>query len=278
MKKRGRPKVDIELEQLVVKLALENPNDGYPTLVGKLRLLGFLTNSETIQNILKRNGIPPAPDRKDRLSWEEFLEIHWKSLAATDFFTWEILTPFGLITYYILFFIRLKSREVHISGITPNPNENWMRQMARNLTDTDKGFIRPNDILFHDRDAKYTAHFDRLLNETGIKTMKLPPESPNLNAYAERFVRTVKDQCLTKLIITSEEQLRTALKEYLEFYHHERSHQGLGNIIPFPRKEDRVGCLEGRIVKRSRLGNLLNSYFRVQNDEKPFQDQEKVAI
>ena len=104
-------------------------------MVGRLKTLGFETNAETIQNVLKRNGIPPAPDRKEQLTWKEFLKIHWESLAATDFFTWEVLTPFGLVTYYILFFIRLKAREVHIAGITTNPNENWMRQMARNLTD-----------------------------------------------------------------------------------------------------------------------------------------------
>jgi putative transposase len=277
-KGRGRPRISRELEDLIVKLALENPNDGYETLVGKLKTLGFETNSETIQNVLKRNGIPPSPERKDRLTWKEFLDIHWENLISTDFLTWETLTPFGLITHYILFFIRLKDRKVHIAGTTQHPNGDWMRQIARNLTDPEIGFLPKGALLLHDRDAKYTSHFCRILNDAGIETIPLPPKSPNLNAYAERWVRTVKDQCLKRLIITSEEQLRKALKEFVEFYHHERGHQGIGNVIPFPKPEDKVGSLEGRVIKRSRLGNLLNSYFRLKSEENPMQDQSKLAI
>lgn len=264
-KKPGRPKINTELEELIIKLALENPKDGYKTLVGRLKTLGFENNVETVQNILKRNGIQPSPDRHDCLSWPEFLEMHQDFWVATDFFTWEVLTPFGLITYYGLFFIRHKTRKVHISGITTNPNETWMLQAARNLTDPETGFLKEKDILIHDRDSKYTSHFCRTLNESGVETKKLPPESPNLNAYAERFVRTIKEQCLSRLIITSESSLRKALREYLEHYHQERCHQGIGNVIPFPRKEDNVGCTEGRIVRKNRLGRLLNYYHREQN-------------
>lgn len=266
--KPGRPLINRVLEDLIVKLALENPNDGYQSLVGRLKILGFETNCETVQNVLKRNGIAPSPDRKGQLTWKEFLEIHWDNLAATDFLTWEVLTPFGLITHYILFFISLKDRKIHFAGITTNPNENWMCQVARNLTDPETGFLKEKTILLHDRDTKYMAHFCRILNQSGVETKKLPPESPNLNAYAERFVRTVKEQCLSRMIITSEEQLRKALKEYLEYYHHERSHQGIGNVIPFPHPEDNVGSLEGKITRKSRLGNLLNSYFRVKTIRK----------
>jgi len=274
----GRPRINRELEELIIKLASENPNDGYETLVGRLKILGFETNAETIQNVLKRNGIPPSPERRGCLTWKEFLESHWECLAATDFFTWEVLTPYGLVTYFVLFFIRLKDRKVHISGVTPNPNEIWMSQMARNLTDPDAGFLPEKGHLLHDRDTKYTAHFDRILNESGIKTLKLPPESPNLNAYAERFVRTVKEQCLSKLIITSEDSLRKALRAFLDFYHHGRAHQGIGNVIPFPRPEDNVGSSEGKIVRKSMLGNLLNSYFRVKNDENLLLNQVKIEV
>ena len=260
----GRPKIDRVLEDLIIKLALENPIDGYRTLVGRLKILGFETNTETIQNILKRNGITPSPDRREALTWKEFLETHWNNLTATDFLTWEVLTPFGLVTHYILFFIRLKDRKAHIAGITTNPNGLWMAQMARNLTDTETGFLKNKDHLLHDRDTKYTAHFAQILNESGVQTHKLPPESPNLNAYAERFVRTVKEQCLSRLIITSKEQLRNALKEFLEYYHHERCHQGIGNVIPFPNEEDNIGRKTGKIVKKSRLGRLLNYYHREQ--------------
>jgi len=114
-KKPGRPRINRELETWIVNLALKNPYDGYKTLLGKLETMGFETNIETVQNVLKRNGITPAPDRKDQLTWKKFLELNWESLTATDFLTWEVLTPFGLVTYYILFFIRLKDRKVHIA-------------------------------------------------------------------------------------------------------------------------------------------------------------------
>jgi putative transposase len=228
-KKPGRPKINRELEDLIVKLALENPQDGYQTLAGRLKQLGFITNPETIQNILKRNGIPSSPERSGQLSWREFLDTHWEDLAATDFLTWEVLTPFCLVTHYILFFISHIDRQVHIAGVTTHPNEDWMLQMARNLTDPETGFLKESMLLLHDRDTKYTAHFDRLLNESGVETLKLPARSPNLNAHAERFVRSVKEQCLSRMIITSVERLRKALKEYVEYYNHERCHQGLGN-------------------------------------------------
>ncbi len=277
-KKSGRPRISPDLEALILKLALENPQDGYDSLLGRLQTLGFQANAETIQNVLNRNGIPPGRNRQGQLTWKQFLETNWDSMVATDFLTWEVFTPFGLITYYILFFIRLKDRQVHIAGVTPHPNGDWMRQTARNLTDPEDGFLKPGMVLLHDRDTKYTANFTRILNESGVETRKLPPESPNLNAYAERFVRTVKEQCLSRLIITSETQLRKTLREFLAFYHHERCHQGIGNVIPFPLPEHHVNTLEGRITKKSRLGNLLNFYFRLPNPEKTLSNQEKIAV
>jgi putative transposase len=119
----GRPKISRELEELIVKLALENPHDGYLSIVGRLKLLGFEANPETVQNVLERNGIPPSPERIGRLTWKEFVDIHWENLAATDFLTWEVLTPFGLVTYYILFFLRHLDRKVYIAGLTTHPNE-----------------------------------------------------------------------------------------------------------------------------------------------------------
>lgn len=273
----GRPRISKELESLIIKLALENPQDGYQTLAGRLKQLGFETNPETIQNILKRNGIPPSPERGGRLPWREFLDTHWEDLAATDFLTWEVLTPFGLVTHHILFFIRHIDRQVHIAGITTHPNGDWMRQMARNLTDPETGFLEEDMLLLHDRDTKYTAHFDRILNESGVETLKLPAQSPNLNAHAERFVRSVKEQCLNRMIITGEEQLRKALKEYVEYYNQERCHQGLGNRIPAPRKEARHGQPNGKIKRKQRLGGLLNFYFRVKNEPKPNRHNAKTA-
>jgi hypothetical protein len=136
---------------------LENPTDGYQGIVGRLKLLGYDTNPETIQNILKRNGIPPSPERSGQLSWKEFLETHWDDLAATDFLTWEVLTPFGLVTHYILFFIRHLDRKVHIAGVTTSPHEGFMAQAARNLTDSEAPSLPPGTLLLHDRDTKYTG-------------------------------------------------------------------------------------------------------------------------
>jgi putative transposase len=277
LKKRGRPRIDREWEDLIVKLALENPGDGYLGLTGRLAQLGFETTPETVQNILKRNGIPPSKDRSRHLTWKAFLDMNWEGLTATDFLTWEVLTPFGLVTYYVLFFIHMMDRRVHIAGMTTNPNETWMLQMARNLTDPENGFLTGKTLLLHDRDTKYTAHFDRLLNESGIETPKLPAESPNLNAYAERFVRTIKEQCLSQMVITKEEKLRRVLKEYEEYYNQERCHQGLGNRIPLASADGRIENTGGKIRRKQRLGGLLNVYFRDEIKPNPNHHNAKTA-
>jgi transposase InsO family protein len=142
-----------------------------------------------------------------------------------------------------------------------------MSQIARNLTDPESGFLKEGGLLIHDRDAIFSTHYCGLLNAGGIKTVKLPAHSPNLNAYAERFVRTVKDQCLSRLFITSEKQLRYVLNEFTAHYHFERAHQGIGNVIPLPRPKDNIGSRDGRIVKNSRLGSLLNFYHREGNPD-----------
>ncbi len=202
--------------------------------------------------------------------------------------SWEVLTPFGLVTYYILFFIRHLDRKVHIAGITTNPNENWILQMARNLlvpesfseggTDPETGFLTNGAILLHDRDTKYTAHFSRLLHESGVETFKLPARSPNMNAHAERFVRTIKTQCLSRMMVTSEDQLRKACLEYVEYYNHERCHQGLGNRIPCPSKGSNIEQMNGKVRRKQRLGGLLNFYSREKIEPKPNQgNKENVA-
>jgi len=187
-------------------------------------------------------------------------------LVGTDFFTWEVLTPFGLVTYYVLFFIRQKTREVHIAGITTNPDGDWMMQMARNLTMEDFGWLKKGQMVLHDRGSQFCSAFRRILNNEGIKTIMLPFQSPNLNAYAERWVRSVKEECLSKMIIMGEPMLRRVLKEYLKHYHQERHHQGL-KTIPFPSSELSRGSPQGKIIRRSRLGGLLNFYYRESLDD-----------
>ena len=177
-------------------------------------------------NILKRHGIPPAPERKKTTTWKEFIRTHMEVLVATDFFTAEVWTLGGLVTYYVLFFIHLGSRQIYVAGVTPHPNEAWIVQVARNMTMEEWGFLSPGQYLIHDRDAKFCAAFQQIIDDAGIERVVLPPRSPNLNAYAERWVRSVKDEALSRMILFGENSLWHVLNEYVDHYHQERNHQG----------------------------------------------------
>src|ERR1022692_3475666 len=167
--------------------------------------------------------------------------------------------PTGLTTYYVLFFLHPQTRRVILAGITPFPNEAWLKQIARNVTAAD-GPMANARFLLHDRDAKFSENFDSVFHAAGIEALKLPPQSPNLNAFAERWVRSVKEECLDQLILFGERSLRHVLDEYLAHHQHERNHQGLDNVIPFPSEQSR--CRDGTIRKSERLGGLLNFYQR----------------
>jgi putative transposase len=256
----GRPPVDPELEALVVRIAQENRSWGYDRIVGALANLGLTVSDQTVGNILKRHGIPPAPERKKTTTWKEFIRTHLDVLVATDdFFTAEVWTLGGLVTYYVLFFIHLGSRQVHVAGVTPHPNEAWMVQMARNVTMEEWGFLSPGQYLIHDRDGKYCPAFQQIIDAAGIKRVPLPPRSPNLNAYAERWVRSIKEECLSRLILFGEAALRHALTQYVKHFHHERNHQGKGNVLLFPPVSQDAACT-GPIQCRERLGGLLKYY------------------
>ncbi len=257
----GRPKIDQELEDLIVRMAQENRSWGYDRIVGALANLGYTVSDQTIGNILKRHGLPPAPERKTTTTWKEFIRTHMDVLVATDFFTAEVWTLGGLVTYYVLFFIHLGSRQVHIVGVTPHPNEAWMVQVARNVTMEEWGFLSAGQSLIHDRDGKYCPAFQQLIDAAGITRVPLPPRSPNLNAYAERWVRSVKEECLSRFILFGEGFLWHALKEYVDHYHHERNHQGKGNVLLFPcvsQESERAGPMQCH----ERLGGLLKYYER----------------
>ena len=175
------------------------------------------------------------------------------------FFTAEVLTLRGLVTYYVLFFIRLESRQVAIAGITVHPDELWMKQIARNVTMEGYGSIlRDCRYLLHDRDTKYTQSFRAIIASGRVEPLALPAQSPNLNAYAERWVRSVKEECLSKVLLFGEGSLRRALNEFVEHYHVERNHQGKGNVLLFPRDTDVRS--EGPVQCRERLGGLLRYY------------------
>jgi putative transposase len=260
-RKPGRPNTKVEIKRFILQFAQENKDWGYTRLRDALKENGFSVCRNTVKNILKKHGITPAPQRNQGMSWAEFTQTHWEALVGTDFFTWEVLTPFGLVTYYVLFFIRQKTREVHIAGITANPDGCWMKQIARNLTMDESGWLKKGQIVLHDRGSQFCPAFRCILQNEGIKTLMLPFQSPNLNAYAERWVRSVKKECLSKMIILGEPMLRRVLNEYLNHYHAERNHQGL-KAIPFPAPELSRGSPTGRILRRQRLGGILNFYYR----------------
>ena len=250
------------MEALIVRFARENSGWGYDRIVGALANLGHAVSDQTVGNILRRYGIPPAPNRSQTTTWKDFIASHMDVLSATDFFTVEVLTWRGLATYYVLFFIQLESRRVSLAGLTRHPTSEWMLQMARNATDENSGFLRGQRYLLHDRDAKYCAPFLDLLQSSGIRPLALPPRSPNLNAFAERWVGSVRQECLSKLILFGEASLRRALNEYTEYHHLERNHQGKGNLLLFPSSDVPLDHNCNTVRCRDRLGGLLRFYSR----------------
>jgi putative transposase len=257
----GRPTIDRDVEDLVVRMAQENRSWGYDQIAGALANLGYTISDQTVGNILKRHSLPPAPERKTTTTWKEFIRTHMDVLVATDFFTAEVWTLGGLVTYYVLFFIHLGSRQVHIAGVTPHPSEPWMVQMARNVTMEAWGVLAPGHYLIHDRDGKYGPAFQQMIEEAGVTRVPLPPRSPNLNAYAERWVRSIKDEVLSRMILFGEAALYRVLDEYMAHYHHERNHQGTGNVLLLPSVSQDTAH-EGLIRCRERLGGLLKYYER----------------
>jgi transposase InsO family protein len=241
-------------------MARENPGWGYTRIQGALANLGHRVVRTTVANILKEHGIDLGPRRRRGMSWTAFLRAHWDLIAAADFFTVEVWGLRGLVTFYVLVVIELSSRRVHLAGATPNPDTAWMMQIGRNLTDPFDGPFVGKRFLIMDRDRKYCDAFRSLLNGVGMETVRLPARSPNLNAYAERFVLSVKAECLDRLILFGERSLGRALSCYLAHYHEERNHQGLDNRLIDP--ADEVGHADGDVQCRERLGGMLRYYYR----------------
>ena len=173
----GRPMIDPELEALIIRMAQENRSWGYDRIVGALANLGLTVSDQTVGNVLKRHGIAPAPERKTTTTWKEFIRTHVDVLVATDFFTAEVWTLGGLVPYYVLFFIRLGTREVPVAGVTPHPTQAWMIQVARNVTMEEWGFLSPGQYLIHDRDGKYCPAFQQLIDAAGVTRVPLPARS-----------------------------------------------------------------------------------------------------
>ena len=259
-KQPGRPRIRQIIVDLILRFAKENTTWGYDRIQGALANVGYCISDTTVKNVLKAHGIEPAPERQHTGSWATFLKAHWDGLAAIDFTTIEVWTRSGLVTYYLLFVMELKTRRVHFAGYTPNPDETWMKQVSRNLTDIEDGFLTGKHHVLMDRDTKFCAAFRAILKGAGAKPLLLPLRSPNLNAYIERFMRSLKSESLSRMIFFGEKALRRSVTTYLEHYHTERNHQGLDNKIIEP--GDEVGTVAGKIECRERLGGMIRYYFR----------------
>ena len=259
-RRRGRPITPREVADLVVRMAVEHPPWGYTRIRGALANLGPDIARNTVKRILHDHGIEPAPERARRTPWKAFLQAHWDGLAACDLFTVEVLTLAGLKRYLVFFVIERETRCVTIAGIHPQPYGAWMEQLARNLTDPVEGCLRTASHLIHDRDPLYTRVFGEILTGGGVQPIRLPPKSPNLNAYAERFVRSITEECLSRVVPRGEAPVRQLVHEFVEHYHHERNHQGRDNQLlqrpPPPVNPD------ADVERRERLGGLLSFYYR----------------
>jgi transposase InsO family protein len=262
----GRPPLKPKTKTTLLRLARENPSWGYDRIAGELRKLDLEVSASTVRRVLESAGVPPAPERRGRRTWAEFMRTQAANLAAMDFFSVEALTPPGIVRYLVCFVVDVGSREVKIAGIRRDPDGAWVEQIARSLTDPEEGFLVGKRYLVMDRDPLYTEKVQAIFRSGGVMSVRIPARSPNLNAHAERFVRSVREECLNHLIILGERHLRRTLDDYLAHYNTERPHQGIGNqrVRPPPDTKraanDELG--RGGLVRRSRLGGLLNSYTR----------------
>ena len=256
----GRPRTADKIETLVIRMAEENRDWGYRRIQGALSNLGHEIARSTIADILQRRGIEPAPERKRKTTWKEFLSRHWELIVAADFFTVEVWTRRGLQRFVVLFFIELSTRRVEVAGIAATVNGFWMDQIGRNLTDSMDGILNGKRYLIHDRDPLFTSAFLETIASVGVESVKLPPRSPNLNAYAERFVRSIKESCLDRMIFFGEGSLRKGIDEFVLHHHGERNHQGLGNRLIVP--DELQAGQRGAVLRRERLRGMLNYYYR----------------
>ena len=255
-KRVGRPGVMTEIRELIVRMAEENPSWGYARIQGALKHLDHRVARSTVANVLKEHGIKPSPDRP--MSWATFVRSHAHLIAAADFFTTEVWTARGLVRHFTLFVIDIATRRVYVAGTTTNPTSAWMEQVARNLTDCEDGFLTGRRFLVIDRDAIFSPRFKSTLDGAGVEVLLTAYQAPNMNAYAERFVRSIKSECLDQMIFLGRESLVRAIAEYAAHYHDERSHQGIGNVLI----SRAVRQSEGSIKVRERLGGLLKYYYR----------------
>ncbi len=252
----GRPPLDPETTELIIRLARENPRWGYQRIRGELLKLGIRASATAIRTVLRRLGLGPAP-RRSGPSWSEFLRAQAHGIVAFDFFTVETA---WLRTLYILFAIELGSRRVHILGATSNPDSAWVTQQARNLAVGER--LRGARFLIRDRDSKFSGPFDEVFRTEGVKIVKTPIRAPKANAFAERWVRTARRECLDHLLILGRGHLERTLREFLSHYNAARPHRGLHLACPSTPASSGSLVRVGAVRRRDRLGGLIHEYHR----------------
>ncbi len=250
----GRPPISAECRHLILRLATENPRWGYQRVRGELLKLGHTVSATTIRAILKRHGLGP-PRARVGPSWREFLKAHAQALLACDFFTVETVR---LRVVYVLFFLELASRRVFVVGSTEHPTSAWVTQQARNLVWEIEEDFHPR-LLIHDRDKKYAMAFDQVFAAEGVHVVRTPLRAPRAKAYAERWVGTVRRECLDWLLILSPRHLEEVLRVYVTHYNTQRPHRGLGLRSPVPAPFPAAGS----VVRRDRLGGVIHEYSRL---------------
>jgi putative transposase len=255
----GRPPLDPAAGELILRLARENERWGCVRIQGELAKLGIRVSATTIRALLRRHGLGPAP-RRSGPTWSEFLRAQAHGILACDFFTVE--TVF-LKTLYVLFFIELGTRRVHLAGVTAHPDSAWVTQQARNLSFDHPGDRVPFRFLIRDRDSKYVSSFDEVFRSDGAKVICTPIRAPRANAFAERWVRTIRAECLDWVLILGRRHLERVLGVYVEHYNRERPHRGLDLATPIDSRS-RAGmvCRRGPVERRDLLGGLIHEYSR----------------
>ena len=254
--KGGRPSISKELEELILRFAHENPRWGYGKIQGELVKLSFKVSQSIVRNILERHGIQPVPVRNRSIGWRHLMTHYKEQILACDFFTIDTV---WLQTIYVLFFIKLGSRRIHFAGVTSNPNQTWITQQARQLVWElhDRG--RYLQFLIHDNDYSFSKAFDAVFEPEGLYIIHTPFQAPNANAHAERWVRTVREECLDHILILNREHLQRVLIEFVQYYNASSPHQGIDQQMPIPRK---IPKNTGFIQRRMVLGGTINDYVR----------------
>jgi putative transposase len=254
----GRPPIRHETRELVLRLARENPRWGYPRIVGELKGLGIAVSATTVRAWLRAAGLGPAGHRRE-MTWREFVRAHRQSLLAVDFFTVETI---WLQRLYLLFFIELGSRRVHMAGCTANPSAPWVVQQARHLSWTLAERAEPIRFLIRDRDRKFTDAFDEVFRADGLEVVRTPFRVPQANGVAERFVRTVRSECLDRLLILNQQHLERVCAAFIHHYNGHRPHRALSLMPPEPRRPVATASPrhDARILRRDRLGGVVHEY------------------